>query len=352
VENSNNESDDGYDNNSYEIEDNVANSDTEQISVDSSESDDDSGEYTKENVEEYAEIIVGHYNNKTLKNFIGEIIKHCRHKKNPNDVPFWETDIQRLHFIVKYEGVTLNKSLWIKDECGSIIKDVVIVNLCLDIKKIVLAYLADITKQDEKNLRDKNADLSAIMIKKTTLMKISRMTSKNEFHNKVLKYIAPSFKFSDNMMEHYDRTENDAKLDKQLEKSNDYIYKILYDIFRNTQITVYTNDLVVLNFEGYENIVNCVLTCGDVILCIYYKFYDDKISAQEITNIKKASFNFFGDGTDKIFKNRMTSAIPLIIYNTTPSVDEFDLLLKHKIKHTLCSKSKIKKYVFDLLNIK
>lgn len=330
---------------------NISEKDNKSVGGESNDTDDDSEEYTKKNIKEYAEIIVDHYNKKTLREFVGEIIKHCRHKKNPNDVPFWETDIQRLHFIVKYEGVTLNKSLWIKDECGSIIKNVVIVNLCLDIKKILSAYLTYLTSQDEINLKDKNADLSAIMTKKTSLVKISRMISKDGFHNKILKYIAPSFKFSDNMMEHYETAKNDSKFDKQQENANDVIYKKLYGIFRHTQITVYNNEFVLFNFEGNENIINCLLTHEDVVLCVYYKFYNEPISVQEITNIKKTSFNFFGNGTEKIFKNRITNAIPLIIYNTTPSMDEFDLLLKHKIKHIIFSKSKIKKYVFDLFEV-
>ncbi len=161
----NKNSDFDYESDNYDFEYEIGDSED----TDNSDSDiDNKGTNKKDNKKEiyndeviiqYAEIIISHHTNKTLRDFIGEIIKHCRHKTDPNSNSFWETDIQRLHFIVKYEGPTYNKSVWIKDECGTIIKDVVITNLCNDIRKILKKYVKILTKKDNIFLSDKNCDL-------------------------------------------------------------------------------------------------------------------------------------------------------------------------------------------------
>ncbi len=318
---SNNDSD--YDDNNFDI-----NSDVDIL---------DPVDYTVENIMEYAEIIISHYNNKTLRDFVGEIIKHCRHKKNPNDNSFWETDIQRLHFIVKYESPTYDKSIWIKDECGTIIKDVVIINLCDNIKKILSEYVKEVTKCDDQHTK-----------KKTTSLKISKMIGTDNFHIKVLKYIAPNFRFNDVMMKDFEENDNE---NKDIEKHNEFIYNTLYDVLKNTNIKVCDNYFVSIKFEGQENVVNSLIVHKNIVICVYYKYHKNKISLQEITNIRKASCTIFGENTDDFFKKSISKTIPIVIYNGQLSDDEMGLLLKNKVKFVSCLKSMIKPYVFNLFGI-
>lgn len=322
-------------------------------------------EYSVKNIMEYAEIILGHYRMNNLKSFIGEIIKHCRRKTNPNNNSIWETDISRLNFIVKYEGTSYNKSLWIKDECGDVIKTVVIVNLCDDIKTILLEYVHEMNKNDAEFLKSEK-NLIHIMKRKEDAVRIARMVQKEDFHNKILKYIAPSFRFNDMMMEYYDNKFNDklidfddcenieeidslTNIDKKIEPV-DKIYEILKEIFINTEIIVYDNAFVELYFESCEEIVNIVLKYENKIICVYYKHENTKIIVDEIKKIKKISYKLITDDKENVFSKKIKESIPLIIHNNKLTQDEMELLLKYKVKHIELVPSVIKTYIFDLLN--
>lgn len=301
--------------------------------------------YDTETIMEYGEIIINHYCNKNLKCFIGEVAKHCRKKKNPNDNQFWETDSQILHFIIKYAGTKHNNSIWIKDESGSIIKNVVIVNLCIDIKNIMLRFFDELTKNDKDNMNNPNVDLLMVMKKKDYAIKIARNMLKDSFYEKVLKYIAPSFRFNDTMMEHYS-VNND--IDKEKDKNNNDVYKIFSDIYKNTDYRVYDNDFVLLYFKGQELVVSAILRYKSAVLCIYYKYHNNQITEQEVVDIKKASCNFFGNDADIQFSYKMFKAIPLVVHNNQFTENELLLLAKHKVKHTMLTKKSIVPYVYDL----
>lgn len=304
-------------------------------------------EYSSQHIIEYAEIILGHYRMKNLKSFVGEIIKYCRHKTNPNNNSMWETDISRLRFIVKYEGVAYNKSLWIKDECGDVIKTVVIINLCNDIKTILLEYVVEMNKKDNEFIKN-GTNLLLVMKRKEDAIKIMRLVQKEDFHNKILKYIAPSFRFNDVMMEYYDNknTENDY-----YECPSNYIYNLLKELFRKTNVLVYDNCFVELYFESHEKIVNVIMKYDDTIICIYYKHHDNKITVDEIKNIKKSSYKLMTDDVENAFSKKIKESIPMIIYNETPTQNELELLSKYKVKHVECNINKIKKYISSLFGI-
>ncbi len=301
---------------------------------------------------QYAEIIISHHTNKTLREFIGEIIKYCRHKHDPESNSIWETDIQRLHFIVKYE------SIWVRDECGTKIKDEIIVNLCNDFRQILKKYIKILNKNDKIFLADKNCDLGSIMRKKTDSLIIQKLIAKDSFHTKILKYVAPSFRFNDfnvdqNITEN-ENLQNDVKLTEisQTDTNDqaDFIYETLYDIFKGTDIFVYDNYFILKNFSGQENIVNVLLEYNSVVLCVSHKV-SNKLSQKEIVNIKDSSYKFFGRHASQIFTTSISKTIPLIIHNHILSTDELQLFTKYKVNHILFDKKLIKQYIFDLFGI-
>lgn len=302
------------------------------------------GEKDPENNDEREEdIVIRHYNNSTLDQFFGEILKSFCCNENPNERFIWKTDLDRLNFIVKFEGVQ-NKSAWVRDENGQKIKETMLIPFFKHVGNVLRSYLREINKIDE-NDTDKQIDIS----KKTTMcLIIANEIITDTFCTKVLKYIGPSLKFDVTMMDKYDTKE---KINFDLEKSNTYIYDYIENLLKDIpNITIFSNDLLCTQIREQVNEINMMVKndIDKTFICIYYKSHQNKLSIGEINGLKNAVANITFNKKPEL---QFTKVIPLIISNNSLTPYEVDILCRSKVQYVTLSKELVRKTILSLLKI-
>lgn len=296
------------------------------------------------NDEREEDIVIRHYEDKTLDEFFGEIFKaHCC-KENPNDRFIWKTDIERLNFIVKFEGIQ-NKSEWVRDESGEKVKNTLLIPFFKHVREVLLSYMRELNKSiDDYDFEE----MGSIMIKKSNCMKVANHIMTNDFYTKVLKYMGPSLKFDKLMMDKYEKKETP---DPEFDEKNKFIYEYVLDALKGVDVSIFDNDFICRKCEEKITPVNLMVRndVNEVLICIYYKSHQNKISLGEIEGIKNATDDIYCTLRRKL---SIVRAIPMIICNNKLTEYELEILTNSKIRHVTLYKSTVRGEIMYLLEMR
>jgi len=123
-----------------------------------------------------AEKLIFLYSNKTLVNFICNVIKDIYKTEKSMDQTFWSSDVSRLIYIIR--TTIKNKNIWIYDKKGIKIKELIIDPLLNEIINILTNYITKIKE--------------VVLINNAEVI-INELKNKLSFRNQIIKELAPIF---------------------------------------------------------------------------------------------------------------------------------------------------------------
>ena len=131
-----------------------------------------------------SEIFSAH-NNKTLGKYIGDIIVKIYKKEDPTEQSLWNTDTNRLTYLIK-KYIYDKESKWIIDKKGVDIDKNIINPILDDIRIMAIKYQADTNFDDDE-------DNNKVLLINTIFVKLISDIDTNKVHKDVLKYISSHF---------------------------------------------------------------------------------------------------------------------------------------------------------------
>ena len=152
------------------------------------------GLITYESKHTIEELLVHHYETKTLSKFLGDMIIRVYKKKNPKKQSMWATDISRLSFIVRQIVGDVGTNEWVSDKNGIKIKEFIVMPFLEKIKEIMIENVNSYVNK-VKNNDYKDSDIKKIMENMYLSKKVVYIITKEYLHSDILRYIAPSFGF-------------------------------------------------------------------------------------------------------------------------------------------------------------
>ncbi len=295
-----------------------------------------------------ADLFMKYDEDNKLDEYFGDIILNNYITQNPNERQFWEADRERQHFIIKF-GDSREDSVWIKDESGKKIKEIVLSTFFADVKVMLVDYASKLANYGLKNVdKDKNLDMEKSMSQQLRFLEISNMIVTDKFFGDVLKYISPDVRFHEKFLEHYEKHEQENPDNK---KKNEIIFNLISASLKGLKIMIFDNKFVERYCPQYKFIINLVIAYGDTLMCIYYKTHNEKIKAKEVKDIVYA--------TDKLlfiknapYSDSVIKGVPLIVYNKELTQYEIELMTENNVKNVIHDQKNIKDYISNLLEIK
>ena len=141
---------------------------------------------------EIVEDILSAYKHKTLNKYLGELILKLYKKDNPVDQSIWNTDDNRLTYIIK-ELLNNNSSSWIIDKKGVKTIQYLIDPLLSYIKKLITEYhKTNVTKHNQTIV-----EMEIILENRKAIIAIINGIDDHVIAKDVLKYISSHLRFSD-----------------------------------------------------------------------------------------------------------------------------------------------------------
>ena len=131
-----------------------------------------------------SEIFSAH-NNKTLGKYIGDIIVKIYKKEDPTEQSLWNTDVNRLTYLIK-KYIYDEESKWIIDKRGVDIDKNIINPILDDVRIMAIKYQADTNLDDD-------IDNEKVLLINTIFVKLLSDIDNKKVHKDVLKYISSHF---------------------------------------------------------------------------------------------------------------------------------------------------------------
>ena len=131
-----------------------------------------------------SEIFSAH-NNKTLGKYIGDIIVKIYKKEDPTEQSLWNTDTNRLTYLIK-KYIYDEESKWMIDKRGVDIDKNIINPILDDVRIMAIKYQAD------SNF-DEDEDNEKILLINTIFVKLISDIDTKKVHKDILKYISSHF---------------------------------------------------------------------------------------------------------------------------------------------------------------
>ena len=141
---------------------------------------------------EIVEDILSAHKHKTLNSYIGKLILKLYKKGNPLDQSIWNTDNNRLTYIIK-ELLNDNSSNWIVDKKGVKTIEYLINPLLLYIKKLIISY----QKDDIPKFNPSPAEMEMTIENSKAIVAIVNGIDDDMIAKDVLKYISVHLRFND-----------------------------------------------------------------------------------------------------------------------------------------------------------
>lgn len=144
--------------------------------------------YLKDNEQDLIDVLVYQYDNKSLNKYLGNFLIKYYVKKDPNEQSIWNSDINRLTFIVK-------EQYWDYDYKAVKTKICIIDPLLTKIKKFINKYtikFIDEIKSDDFIVKE------SLLNKFNSLAQIRYDINHGTLADRIVKYMAPYFSFDRN----------------------------------------------------------------------------------------------------------------------------------------------------------
>ena len=138
------------------------------------------------------EDILSAYKHKTLSKYLGELILKLYKKTNPLDQSIWNTDDNRLTYIIK-ELLNDNSSNWIVDKKGVKTVQYLISPLLSFIKKLIISYQKSVIPDPDLSL----VEMEIFLENSKAIIEIINDIDDNITAKDVLKYISAYLRFND-----------------------------------------------------------------------------------------------------------------------------------------------------------
>jgi len=139
------------------------------------------------------ELVAGliYYNrNKVLIKFIGNSIVSSYKKENPHDQSFWNSDTQRLSYIIR--AIANENTQWVRNSGGTQVMEYIIQPILDYLDKEVRTYIKTTPQSDYPNIFEYNDHMLDAHILSQEL------TDKKNLGDQILTYISPYFHFGGN----------------------------------------------------------------------------------------------------------------------------------------------------------
>lgn len=148
----------------------------------------------KEN-ENFVRLVLGHYENKNIPNFFGNLIVNYYKEDDVKDVRFWSADVARLCFVVMHTIDKKGKKEWLNDKSGKKFISMVIDPMFDAIKVIFNNFLSfkEIWQKKCKNITRSQMDY--LINSRQKCMEMLKDLKYNKYTQPILKIVAPNFNF-------------------------------------------------------------------------------------------------------------------------------------------------------------
>jgi hypothetical protein len=138
--------------------------------------------------------IIVRYNNGGLVNFLGNFIIKEYKKDDPKKQSVWNTDTNRLHFIIR-ELISKSKNEWISDKSGIKLTKLIIDPLLKEVVNMLNEYIKTGSKIDN-NENTTSSIFQGVVDNIESCEKIKAEIGKRTLHKKILKYISNLFELT------------------------------------------------------------------------------------------------------------------------------------------------------------